>query len=94
MVVLLANVSILAYGCTSGSPDIFDLPFDRAGRKRWIDLLAVFGAAPMFFYLLHPYVLKVLYVACVTWLGLNHSNYFSRKMHLNEIGPAAGDTGL
>ena len=39
-------------------------------------ILAVFGAAPMFFYLLHLYVLKVAYLACVALLGLNQGNYF------------------
>ena len=52
------------------------LAFERAGHKRWIGVLAVFGAAPMFFYLLHLYVLKILYVACVALFGLNHGNYF------------------
>ena len=52
------------------------LAFERVGHKRWIGVLAVFGAAPMFFYLLHLYVLKILYVACAALLGLNHGNYF------------------
>src|SRR5450830_923377 len=52
------------------------LALERAGQRRWIGLLAVFGAAPMFFYLLHLYVLKILYVACVALFGLNHGDYF------------------
>ena len=50
--------------------------FERRQGSRWILVLSVFGSAPMFFYLLHLYVLKVLYVACVALLGLNQGNYF------------------
>ena len=52
------------------------LGFERAGQQRWIRTLAVFGAAPMFFYLLHLYVLKVLYLICVGLFGLNQGDYF------------------
>ncbi|WP_421683470.1 DUF1624 domain-containing protein [Stutzerimonas urumqiensis] len=38
--------------------------------------LATFGAAPMFFYLLHLYVLKVLYIASLAAFGANHGEYF------------------
>lgn len=38
--------------------------------------LTVFGAAPMFFYLLHLYVLKFLYLAAVAIWGLNKGSYF------------------
>ncbi|WP_252088890.1 heparan-alpha-glucosaminide N-acetyltransferase domain-containing protein [Pseudomonas sp. MWU13-3659] len=50
--------------------------FERAGSARWIGMLAVFGAAPMFFYLLHLYVLKLLYLAGVALFGLNQGAYF------------------
>lgn len=50
--------------------------FERAGNARWIGMLAVFGAAPMFFYLLHLYVLKLLYLAGVALFGLNQGAYF------------------
>ena len=50
--------------------------FERARQAPWIRTLAVFGAAPMFFYLLHLYVLKVLYLACVGLFGLNQGSYF------------------
>ncbi|MBC3256066.1 DUF1624 domain-containing protein [Pseudomonas paralactis] len=68
--------SLLFLALTLGVGLLLLLAFERAGSKRWIGVLAVFGAAPMFFYLLHLYVLKVLYVACVGWFGLNHGNYF------------------
>jgi len=50
--------------------------FERAGQARWISALAVFGAAPMFFYLLHLYVLKLLYLTSVALLGLNQGDYY------------------
>jgi uncharacterized membrane protein len=68
--------SLLFLALTLGIGLLVLLAFERVGHKRWISVLAVFGAAPMFFYLLHLYVLKVLYVACVALLGLNHGNYF------------------
>ena len=68
--------SLLFLALTLGLGLLVLLAFERVGHKRWISVLAVFGAAPMFFYLLHLYVLKVLYVACVALLGLNHGNYF------------------
>ncbi|WP_248752177.1 DUF1624 domain-containing protein [Pseudomonas sp. MWU15-20650] len=68
--------SLLFLALTLGTGLLLLRALERAGRKRWIDLLAVFGAAPMFFYLLHLYVLKVLYIACVALFGLNHGSYF------------------
>ncbi len=68
--------SLLFLALTLGIGLLVLLAFERVGHKRWIGVLAVFGAAPMFFYLLHLYVLKVLYVACVALFGLNHGNYF------------------
>ena len=49
---------------------------ERAQQRKWVNALAVFGAAPMFFYLLHLYVLKVLYLISVVLFGLNQGNYF------------------
>lgn len=50
--------------------------FERRGQGPVVRWLAVFGGAPMFFYLLHLYVLKLLYLACVAIRGLNHGQYF------------------
>jgi uncharacterized membrane protein len=68
--------SLLFLALTLGIGLLLLLAFERAGHKRWISMLAVFGAAPMFFYLLHLYVLKLIHVACVALFGLNHGNYF------------------
>jgi uncharacterized membrane protein len=68
--------SLLFLALTLGVGLLLLLAFERAGQQRWISILAVFGAAPMFFYLLHLYVLKLLYIAAVALFGLNHGNYF------------------
>ncbi|QXH49297.1 DUF1624 domain-containing protein [Pseudomonas fakonensis] len=68
--------SLLFLSLTLGCGLLLLRGFERAGAARWIGVLAVFGAAPMFFYLLHLYVLKVLYVICVALFGLNHGEYF------------------
>ncbi len=38
--------------------------------------LVVLGSAPMFFYLLHLYVLKILYLIAVAIWGTNQGKYF------------------
>ncbi|WP_434710465.1 DUF1624 domain-containing protein [Pseudomonas sp. R1-1] len=52
------------------------LAFERVQDRRWIRWLTVFGSAPMFFYLLHLYALKVLYLIGVALFGLNQGSYF------------------
>jgi uncharacterized membrane protein len=49
---------------------------ERLQSRKWIAPLVVFGAAPMFFYLLHLYVLKVLYLAALGSWGTNQGSYF------------------
>lgn len=68
--------SLLFLALTLGTGLLLLLAFERAQQRLWIRTLAVFGAAPMFFYLLHLYVLKVLYLICVAVLGLNQGSYF------------------
>lgn len=48
---------------------------ERRQPARWLDALAAYGAAPMFFYLLHLYVLKCLYLAAMAVWGPNHGAY-------------------
>lgn len=49
---------------------------ERAQAAPWARVLCVFGAAPMFFYLLHLYVLKAMYLAGEAIWGLNQGKYF------------------
>lgn len=50
--------------------------FERCQQQKWIYYLTVYGSVPMFFYLLHLYVLKLIYLICVTIFGLTHGKYF------------------
>lgn len=50
--------------------------FEQLGRCPIARRLAVFGGAPMFFYLLHLYVLKVLYLLALATFGANQGKYF------------------
>jgi hypothetical protein len=68
--------SLLFLTLTLGVGLLLLLAFERVQQSKWIAMLAVFGAAPMFFYLLHLYVLKVLYLLSAGLLGLNQGNYF------------------
>ena len=68
--------SLLFLTLTLGVGLLLLLAFERAQQHKWLSTLAVLGGAPMFFYLLHLYVLKVLYVLCVAAFGLNHGAYF------------------
>ncbi|MEC4562303.1 DUF1624 domain-containing protein [Pseudomonas inefficax] len=68
--------SLLFLALTLGCGLLLLRAFERAGQARWSSALAVFGAAPMFFYLLHLYVLKLLYLASVALFGRNHGDYF------------------
>lgn len=50
--------------------------FERWEGARWLELLTIFGAAPMFFYIVHIYVLRIIYhVAYFIW-GPNHGAYY------------------
>lgn len=52
------------------------LAFERAQGNRSLKVLTVYGGAPMFFYLLHLYVLKLLYLGAVAIWGTNQGDYF------------------
>lgn len=68
--------SLLFLALTLGIGLLLLVFFERRGEATLARLLAVFGAAPMFFYLLHLYVLKGLYLSSVAIWGRNHGQYF------------------
>jgi uncharacterized membrane protein len=68
--------SLLFIALTVGAGLLLLLAFERLQDRRWIRWLTVFGSAPMFFYLLHLYALKVLYLIGVALFGLNQGSYF------------------
>jgi len=49
---------------------------ERLGTRAPVGVLCVYGAAPMFFYILHLYVLKLLYLAALAVWGANQGQYF------------------
>ncbi|WP_151980061.1 DUF1624 domain-containing protein [Acinetobacter guerrae] len=70
--------SLLFILCNVGVGLILLIVFERLVRTRFVNILVVFGSVPMFFYLLHLYVLKLLYVVCVMlWGSTTASGYFS-----------------
>ncbi|MEE1923793.1 heparan-alpha-glucosaminide N-acetyltransferase domain-containing protein [Pseudomonas sp. 148P] len=68
--------SLLFLALTLGLGLLLLVRFERGNDGRVVRWLAVFGAAPMFFYLLHLYVLKLLYLLAVALWGANHGQYF------------------
>ncbi len=49
---------------------------ERFNTARCVGVLAQFGAAPLFFYLLHLYVLLIIYSLLFAWCGANKGIYF------------------
>ncbi len=68
--------SLLFLSLTLGIGMLLLVWFEKAAGRAWFKPLLVFGAAPMFFYLLHLYVLKILYLIAVAIWGTNKGNYF------------------
>jgi uncharacterized membrane protein len=50
--------------------------FERREGEQWLTRLAVFGAAPMFFYLFHITMLRILYHGAYFIYGPNHGELF------------------
>lgn len=50
--------------------------FERMQQHPLLNHIAFFGGAPMFFYLLHLYVLKILYLIALVFYGPNKGDYF------------------
>lgn len=50
--------------------------FERLQSQSWINILVTFGSVPMFFYIIHLYVLKLFYFIAVACFGLNQGQYF------------------
>jgi uncharacterized membrane protein len=67
--------SLLFLALTLGTGLLILILFERCQEKRWLRPLVTLGAAPMFFYLLHLYVLKVLYLIALAIWGANQGAY-------------------
>ncbi|CAM3186043.1 hypothetical protein BZK31_17325 [Pseudomonas floridensis] len=68
--------SLLFISLTLGIGMLILIAFERCQEKGWLRPLVVLGSAPMFFYLLHLYVLKILYLIALAIWGKNQGNYF------------------
>ena len=68
--------SLLFLALTLGIGLLLLAYFERRNDGRAVRTLAVYGSAPMFFYLLHLYLLKLFYVAAFAIWGANQGRYF------------------
>jgi len=50
--------------------------FEKHPANRVVKVLASFGGAPMFFYILHLYILKIIYLSLVALFGTNQGDYY------------------
>lgn len=68
--------SLLFLALTLGCGLLLLVLFEARNQGRAVRWLAVFGSAPMFFYLLHLYVLKLIYLASLGIWGANQGQFF------------------
>ncbi|MBT2333726.1 DUF1624 domain-containing protein [Variovorax paradoxus] len=68
--------SLLFIALTLGIGLLLLRAFERRQGSGWMAWLAAFGAAPMFFYVLHLYVLKFLYLGAEAAWGANQGKVF------------------
>ena len=68
--------SLLFLLATLGAGTVLLALFDAAEDRRITQAIATFGAAPMFFYVFHLYVLKAAYLAAYALYGPNQGEYF------------------
>ncbi|WP_454280349.1 DUF1624 domain-containing protein [Sphingomonas sp. Marseille-Q8236] len=68
--------SLLFLLLTLGMGTLLLVAFDAIGDSRLVRALSVFGGAPMFFYILHLTVLRILYHGALAIWGPNHGTTF------------------
>ena len=68
--------SLLFILLTLGIGAFFLAYLEKYHTQKWLNPLGYFGGAPMFFYLLHLYVLKVCYTVAENFYGKNQGNYY------------------
>jgi len=69
--------SLLFLLATLGAGAVLLALFEAAGDRRITAAIAIFGAAPMFFYVFHLYVLKAGYLVAYALYGPNQGEYLS-----------------
>ena len=52
------------------------LALEKVQHRAWVRPLIIFGSVPMFFYIVHLMLLKLLYLFAVTVWGQNQGDYF------------------
>lgn len=68
--------SLLFILLTLGAGLLLLYTFENVAGDNWLRPLATLGAAPMFFYVLHLYVLKLMYLTAVAIWGVNQGQVF------------------
>ena len=68
--------SLLFLLITLGGGAILLALFEATGDRWLTKAIAIFGAAPMFFYIFHLYVLKAAYLVALAIYGPNQGEYF------------------